>query len=149
MITKHSLLALGFFSNFQYKAPLAVCFTSISYLLTGDFKSLYVIGILVLIDFVTGVMKALKKRNFTSVSFSKTGVKVLLYLLLLITAHQVVQLRFYPEWTDELIEGYIAAVELYSILENAALLGFLPAKSIIGKLNIELEKNGIKNVSRS
>lgn len=148
MITKHSFLALGFFSNFQYKAPLAVCFTSISYLLTGDLKTMYIIGILVLIDFITGVLKALKKKNFTSVSFSKTGVKVLLYLLLLIAGHQVVQLRFYPEWIDELIEGYIAAVELYSILENAALLGFRPAKKIIAKLNSELEKNGIKSVGK-
>ena len=141
MITTGNFLALGFFSNIQYKIPIAAVAAFVNYSLCGDVKTLQIIGILVIIDFITGIIKGFKKRNFSSVKLSKTGVKVVLYFLLLVMAHQAEQLFFYPEWTDELVEGYIAAVEIYSILENAALLGFTPALKLAKRLNAKIDSD--------
>ncbi len=140
-MTKSNLLALGFFSNVQYKIPIAAILAFFNYSLCGDFKTVQIIGVLVAIDFITGVIKGYKKRNFSSVRLGKTGVKIVLYFLLLVMGHQIEQLYFYPEWTDELVESYIGAVEVYSIMENAALLGFTPALKLAKRLNAKLEQD--------
>lgn len=140
IIRGRNFLALGFFSNLQYKIPIATLLACLNYSLNGDMETAEVIGILVIIDLITGVIKGIKRRNFTSLRLSNTGLKILLYFLLLVMAHQVVKLLLFPSWTDELIEGYIGAVEVYSILENAAILGIKPARKIAEKLNAKFDE---------
>jgi len=140
MLSSKSFWAFGLFSNLEFKIPVAALMSFLNYSLNGDMNSAEVIGILVVIDLITGIFKGIKKKRFTSLRMRDTGVKIVLYFLLLVAAHQVTKLFFFPEWTDELIEGYIGAVEIFSILENMAVLGIKPARKIANKLNTKFEE---------
>lgn len=137
-------LLVNFFTSFRLKLFFGSIIGFTDYCLCGDFESAKIIAILLSIDFITGVFKGIKNRNFNSFHLARTGTKIVLYFCLLIMAHQAEKLFLFPGWTDDLIEGYIGFVEVLSILENAAVLGFTPARKIARIFNKYVEEDNRK-----
>jgi len=78
------------------------------------------IGALIILDFILGVIAAMKrKEKINSKRMSDTIIKLLVYQLLIISA-QLVQLYFVPEWLPLLgmTLSFLGIVEFFSIGEN-------------------------------
>lgn len=111
---------------------------------TPIFPAMIAAGALIGIDTLTGIMKSKKKgMPITSRKLSAVLTKMLLYQVLIISAHlsevyMVAELPFV-----KLVLGAIALVEFKSILENASsYLGKDVAKAILEKLGRKAKPEG-------
>lgn len=136
------------FASFKAKIVIAGFISFVNYAICGDFETLKIIGILIAIDLITGIWKAIKKKNFTSCRLGNTAGKIMLYFFLMIAAHQICRLGLMPGWIDEVVEAYMAGTEFFSIMENAASLGFQPARKIIKKINAKFDEEINNNIKK-
>lgn len=100
-----------------------------------------ILFILVLIDTVTGVMKGVKNRNLSSTGFKATTHKLILYFLLVISAHQLTRLQPSVEWIEQFIVFFLAATEMLSIIENCHVLGIVIPDWVSEKLKDYLKRD--------
>lgn len=100
------------------------------------FPAMIAVGVLIGVDTVTGIMKSQKRKvPITSKKMSAVLTKMVLYQLLIISAHlcQVYLVTELP--FVKLVLGAIALVEFKSILENASeYLGKDVVKALLEKL---------------
>ena len=73
--------------------------------------------VLIGIDFVTGLWRAIKNEDFSSQGLCHGVKKLLTYGILLIVAHQLSLIGFLC-WVKEAMVGYLALTEYESIAEN-------------------------------
>jgi phage-related holin len=102
---------------------------------TPIFPAMLAAGILIICDTVTGIMKARKQGQvITSKELSAILTKMLLYQLLIISAH-ICELYMVDEIPFvKLVLGTVALVEFKSILENASvILGYDLFSEIMNK----------------
>ena len=106
------------------KGCIAAACAVLTHLVGPDWIAYEVLLVLVLIDVITGTMNAIKKHNVSSLRFFQKGIYLLLYFLILISAHQLERLVSIPFIELEIWSAYFLAVsEFISILENSAKLG--------------------------
>ena len=117
------------------KACIAATCAFLTKLIGPDWIAYEVLFILVMIDVATGTMVAWKRHKLSSVRFFQKGIYLLLYFLLLISAHQVERLIEIPLIELEVVTAYFLAIsEFISIMENSASLGIPFPNWIMEKL---------------
>lgn len=94
---------------------------------------LVIIGMLVLLDSVTGVMKAYKKCRISSASFFRTAIKCFVYFILLTTGACVDKTTPFP-FALVTMATYLSITEAISIIENLGAMGYPVPKVLIGRL---------------
>lgn len=87
-----------------------------------------VLFILVIVDFMTGVLYGIQTNTVTSKRMRKSGSKLFLYMLLVLAAHQLTRYADVLTWLEQFLVVFIATTEMTSIIENAHKLG-LPIPS--------------------
>lgn len=99
------------------------------------------LGALIFIDLVMGIWKSKKKKEkITSRKLSHTVTKLVLYLLAVVVCHivdtQFLTLDWLPATSTQLVAGFLAVIELKSIMENISdILGIQLWEWIKNKLN--------------
>jgi phage-related holin len=109
---------------------------------------MFAVGALVMIDFIFGIIAAKKqKQPIESKKMSKTIIKLLVYQMLIITAHicETYLIDFVP--FVQVTLGFLAVVEFYSIGENFSKITGMKFLSyikgiIMGKLKERLPDAG-------
>ena len=101
------------------------------------------LGILILFDLITGIIKAYKGgEKITSARMKDTAIKVLLYFILVLSAHlidtQFLTFDFLPAKAAQIAAGFLAVIEVKSIFENA--------RGILGVSIFQYIKEKINNV---
>lgn len=105
------------------KAVVASCGT-VLFVLIGDNGMAYqILFILVTIDFTTGLMLAIKEKKLNSRASAKSVRKLLIYMLLVIAAHQLTRYQPIMIWLEDFTVLFLAMTEMISIMENATGLG--------------------------
>jgi phage-related holin len=127
------------FSQASLKSLLSAILAFLSFSLGYDSIIVEVLAYLIIIDWGLGLAASIKYKRFSSFHLSRTLYKILVYLLLLIAAHEAIKVSFIPAFLDDFIEAFITITEFKSILENSALLGFKNARVIEDKINAYLE----------
>lgn len=87
----------------------------------------------VMLDTVTGVLKAYKNRNISSSGFFRFALKLLVYLILLLTGATLDKVSPLTGFVSGLstVAIYLVITESFSTMENVASLGFeVPLKLI-------------------
>lgn len=127
-------------ANIDIKIVASSVVSFISYSLGYDYIVVGAIAYLVGIDLIMGIAVSIKHKRFSSASLGVTIYKLMVYLLLLIMAHQALHIHFVPDFFDDMIEALIAVTEIISILENSALLGFKYARQVQAKINAMVDE---------
>lgn len=111
------------FSYAGAKTGVSLTTALLSLLIGDNFALLFAIVLLVVMDFVTGVAKALYMENFKSEGLRKGAVKLVVYLLLMVIAHQFSNVSNWLLWFEEAVYCYLAITEYESIAENLRVFG--------------------------
>lgn len=94
-----------------------MAFLSVHFLAIADF--LFAIGVLVMIDLITGMAAAKKrKEHIHSRGLRRSIIKTVWYFLAILMGHMVQSIFFKSVELDYLISSYIAIIEFKSLLEN-------------------------------
>lgn len=96
-------------------------------------ETLLIIGLLVLLDTVTGVMKAYKKCRISSASFFRTAIKCFVYFILLTTGACVDKTTPFP-FALVTMATYLSITEAISIIENLGAMGYPVPTVLVGRL---------------
>ena len=89
-----------------------------------------VVSVLVLLDTVTGLLKAYRQHTISSSGFFRFALKLAVYLVLLATAALLDKVIQIPLMSDSvtLMAAFLSVTEAISIMENIGALGFaIPA----------------------
>jgi len=105
------------------KAVLSLIITALATAIGQNLLAYEVLFILIILDTLTGVMKGVKNKNLSSRRFRDTAHKIILYSILIISAHQLVRLSPMLQWFEDFVAVYLAVTEVLSIIENAHILG--------------------------
>lgn len=112
-------------------------------LLRADPKFLVLVAVLITLDLVTGVWRALRSgSSLSSLRLRQTGIKAAEYMILLVAVGMVANAFGQLRWMQEGAFMYVAVTELVSIIENV--FG-RRAKKIIKHLRNFVEKNDGNN----
>lgn len=99
-----------------------------------DYHPLIAVGILFGLDLITGLIRAVKRREVNSPALYRTGGKIFVYAVLVIMATQATLAADYLFFMPSIVFGYIALTELASIIENLNDLGYrIPLLNIVYK----------------
>ena len=90
---------------------------------------------MMIIDFITGIMKGYKNKNINS-NVSYRGIKKKVTVLLIVVGASQMDLILHDVGIRSLVLMFYVATEFLSILENAAILGI----PIPTKLKVALEQ---------
>jgi len=124
----------GLIESIGAKALLAFIFTALATAIGQNLLAYEVLFILVILDTITGVMKGFKHKNLNSRKFRDTAHKIILYSILIISAHQLVRLTPMLQWFEDFVVVYLAVTEVLSIIENAHVLGVVLPEWVSEKL---------------
>jgi len=131
---------------FLQKIVLATCGGVVFSLFGSNAIAWQVVLILTFIDLITGVMVAYRKKELSSRKCFRSVPKILLYMLLMVAAHQMTRYfnhsgveLFNFAWLEYAIVAYIAANEMLSLIENLHYLGIPVPNKIRNKLKDYLE----------
>jgi toxin secretion/phage lysis holin len=107
-----------------------------------------IVFILVLFDTLTGFLKAIKTHTVSSSGFFRAGLKILVYLILLMTGASLDKLDIAPHFFSALtmIVIFLAATESISVLENAADLGFEVPRKLVKLLKFAKDGGNITDL---
>lgn len=131
----------GLYTWSGFKAILAIFLAVLVEVIGINWLAYQVLFIMVTIDFITGFTCAAKNCNLSSRKASRTVYKLLIYILLVIAAHQLTRYAFYLEWLEHTIVVYLGITEMLSIIENAHRLGVPIPIWITEKLSSYLQKD--------
>lgn len=126
------------------KGGVTAMFSYIAYLLGGFDKAIEIFCIMVVLDYGTGMLKAIINKNLSSyVGLRGIAKKVCLFVLLVVSV-QVERLINQPETIHNLVAYALVVNEAVSILENVAEMG-VPIPPILKNLLKKMrEKDGDK-----
>ncbi len=106
-----------------------------------DFAFLLTLALVIGVDTVLGVWRALVQRRLSSAAFGRLFQKVAFYALFLIAVHAIArhtvngQPNALLAWLDSVAYSLILVRELLSLLENSAALGlFAPPAWLVSRL---------------
>jgi phosphoribulokinase len=155
MIHRYTLPLISLADAWHWKLFFAGLFTAViessGRLFIMDADLVVLVVLLVILDLITGVIKAIRKRTFSSMGLRQTSIKAVEYSLLLFTANSLANAFMYKEIpivSDTLgVIGtlafcYVAIVEAISVCENV--FGSTSrARKIFTALKAHLSKEGI------
>ncbi len=97
---------------------------------------IYALIVLMTLDMITGTMVAIKQGNFKSRKSFYTPVKFFVYLALVSASYQLeIALGGYSVlFVDEIMIGFLALTEFFSLMENAGNLGYKTPHKLLGNL---------------
>lgn len=102
--------------------------------------------ILIIIDFITGIVKGIKEKDFRSRRIPRTAGKAITYAIMLFVAFNVNKyIEYVFFWLPMSMLGVFYMTELWSIVENFSKLGMLDrdlVEFLKHKLNIKKWLNG-------
>jgi toxin secretion/phage lysis holin len=119
------------------KSILAIALVALDFLLGNSINLYITIFVLVNLDALTGISRAIKYKNFTSSKFRNTVIKLVGYFIIVVAATKLASVLVIFEWLKfaEIVAAYICSVEFISIVENLKELGIVTPAWIIEKLN--------------
>lgn len=136
---------IGYFHALVTGAKIKAGFTVLGVLILGvvgqNVLAYEILFILVAIDFITGVGCGIKAKTVSSRRMSKSVMKLLLYFLLIIAAHQLTRYADLLTWLEQFLVLFIAVTEMTSIIENAHKLGLPIPEWVTEKLEQYLHKD--------
>lgn len=109
------------------------------------------LALLIMLDTITGVWVAYKKKDISSNGFAAVFNKLAVYMILLIAVHaattsKTLHIGGLLSWVDSVLYTSIAVRELFSIMENLSKLGVITIPKAIlerlGALNKSLNDTG-------
>lgn len=89
----------------------------------SDGKILIPVFLLVIIDSITGVMKACKAKELSSKGFIRVAMKFFVYLMLIATAG-ILDREFPGNYATTSMKSFLMVTEAISIMENIGALGW-------------------------
>lgn len=113
----------GIFSLTWFKALLALALVGLVEVAGADTLAYQVLFVMVTIDFITGFSCGVKCKTLSSRRASRTLYKLILYILLVVAAHQLTRYATYLMWVEHFLVVYLGITEMLSIIENAHKLG--------------------------
>lgn len=133
---------VSIFSYGTYKMVLSFLFTVFGLLVGVDnYDILLGLGILILLDFITGVMASVRQgQAITSVRAIKTVTKTVVFLILFSAAHQTGLII--PGMYDFITTGvisFLALTEFISVAENIAKMGYSIPRKILNQVTSEIQ----------
>lgn len=99
---------------------LKAALSALASLLTHDVQLVVLIALLVCIDLLTGIWKALQEGTFTANGLRQTAGKVAVYAVLLVSVGALSNAFEMLAWAITITYGYVAVTEVTSIVENIA-----------------------------
>jgi toxin secretion/phage lysis holin len=119
------------------KSILALALVALDFLMGNSINLYITIFVLVNLDALTGISRAIKYKNFTSSKFRNTVIKLVGYFIIVVAATKLASVLVIFEWLKfaEIVAAYICSVEFISIVENLKELGIVTPAWIIEKLN--------------
>jgi len=86
---------------------------------SGDGIGMQMVAVLVFLDILTGIFKAIKLKTFTSTDLRKlTAGKILTYFVVLFTANTVAVFMPFMKWLAHAVQIWVGITEFSSIAEN-------------------------------
>lgn len=128
------------FSMVQIKAIVAFLGAGFLAVVGANWLAYEILFILVVVDFITGFSCGIKCKTVSSRRASRTITKLIVYILLVLAAHQLTRYAFFLEWLEHFLVIFLASTEMISILENAHKLGVPVPHWVIEKLETYLDK---------
>ncbi len=123
------------FDNPVFKSIGAFFLTGIGRLFGENNILFEALSILIVVDFITGIMASLKvKKKITSWRMIATAYKIIIYALAICAAHQVTRVSGWFIWFDQFIFMFLTITELISILENLSMCGLQIPRWVFDKL---------------
>lgn len=104
---------------------------------------LIAVYILIIFDTITGLFKAIKRKEVSSSSFFRVLIKCLVYFVLIITGRlvdKIVPVNF----ASSIIESFLVVTEALSVIENLNHLGFPVPIQLVNILKHFSENNNKK-----
>ena len=125
------------FSNASVKASGAVVYFLFDYLFDeSQHAALSAILILVLIDFMTGIIaSAYHKQQIKSAKIFRTALKIVIYFGSISACFLTEKAIGYNLMLDEILVAFLAVTELISVLENMGRLGFALPNKLLNRLD--------------
>ena len=128
-----------FLFNLPIKAMTGSVVAFACYLTGSEAQILEVIGILLIADFLMGILVAIKHKTFSSDYIVDILYRAAMYFVLLMGVNWTITICPYLWLLRDITHLLIASAELVSILENAGLLGFKDAQKVINIINRNVE----------
>lgn len=134
----------GYSYSFKFNSFIAAL-TSISSFITGyiydDYKAVYFLLFLILLDFISGTAKAIKLKTFSSKRLPRILLTIISYCILLSVSWNAAKYNDLFFFLPSLIYGGLTGTLLISVFENFYFLGYLPQSIyLILKQRLKLEK---------
>lgn len=123
--------ALGFFialtqlyAGFPAKILLSIPAAFYAYFVPDNPAPVMALGIIFGIDYVTGFLAAVKRKEVSSRAMVQGAGKLVAYLFVLVAAYEAAKASRYLSVLPEVVCGYLALTEFTSVLENLNKLGY-------------------------
>lgn len=126
-------IAMNVFEHPYLKGAVSLGALYVDWVFGAKKESLLIIGVLILLDTVTGFMKAFKKCRISSASFFRTAIKCFVYFILLTTAACVDKTTPVP-FALVTMATYLSITEALSIVENLGAMGYPVPAVLVGRL---------------
>jgi len=136
---------------FAQKSIIGLCGGVMLQLFGGDKASAVVVAvfILLLMDTCAGTLAALKERKWSGkIMLFGFARKVMVWTLLLVTAHQVTNLNEYMFWFEEAVIIIVALTDAISTLKNLSKLGAPIPSALIDRLEKVKTENTDKLITK-
>lgn len=136
IITSIKFIVEGIFEHLPVKTCLSVVVTALSYLMGGEHLELVnLLLILVVVDFVTGIMAAKKTGEVISSHKSlRSATKIVVYSLFIVAAHLSENILPGETYFEHVVVSFLALTEFISVIENIGKQGFAIPKKLLNKL---------------
>nr|DAW65140.1 MAG TPA: holin [Caudoviricetes sp.] len=121
-------------TRFDFSLVAGSILTFLSYMLGGFDSSLQTIFIFIILDFITGILKAYKNKELSSLKCFYGIVRKMLYFILIIVAVHVDKLVETNNVFRTCVIYMLIANEGISILENLGKMGVPIPKKLLEKL---------------
>ena len=123
-------------------APLKCVVSALAGFLCWAFACNFIIVgtvfVLVVIDLITGVSVAIKKKTPSSRGFFRSATKLMVYFIMLLTA-RMVDAHLPVPFASVIMDSFLVVTEGISILENIYLLGFSVPTVLVKKLKVYID----------
>lgn len=130
------LALTGVFEYFNFKTAASLLVTIGMYMVGAEhISALNALLILVVIDFITGLSSAKVKGDvITSRKASRSAVKLVVYILLVTSAHLAETIMPGDSFFETIVISFLALTEFISILENIGRMGYAVPLKLLNKL---------------
>lgn len=126
----------GVFEYFTFKSFFSLIITGGVFMVGADqLSAINMLLLLVVIDFITGLASAKAKGDvITSRKASRSAIKVVVYLLLIASAHLAEVIIPGDSFFETVVISFLALTEFISILENIGKMGYAIPLKLLNKL---------------